>query len=87
MFISVGISCEFAMIPDVYILAYFGSTFIKKIKIFTCHYIFFLGNTSKIHGKYEVTALSLVLLVSNFDKVIHELRKTQTGNSNEFWCL
>ena len=43
-FISVGILCEFAMLPNMYILLRgqmytSGSIFIKYIEPFTCHYI------------------------------------------------
>ena len=37
-------------------------------------------STSKIHD-CKIIAWSLVLIVSTFDKVIVELRKTQTKNS------
>ena len=46
----------------------------------------FLCPISKIHDG-KILAWSLVLIVSTFDKVIVELRKTQTKNSIVLWCL
>ena len=43
-------------------------------------------STSKIHD-CKIIAWSLVPIVSTFDKVIAELRKTQIKNSIVLWCL
>ena len=59
-----------------------GCTFIKKTKPFARPAIISacLGNTFKKQD-CKITALSLVLLVSTFDKVTDELRTTKTRTS------
>ena len=82
LFILVGVLCEFAMVPGLYILlspqeekVYYSSWGHRCIYTFSTTFI--------NHQKY----LNLCLTSYNYAKVIEELEKTPTRNSAVFWCL
>ena len=67
-----------------------GSTFIKKIEPFVCHYNSVPSLVPSVPSKkqgFKITVSSLVFLVQTFGKVIDESGTTQTRNSAVLWCL